>query len=138
MTPALGVDVSHVAVRHPSLTPMSVNRHPCSPPAAPHCPRRNNNAGGVARTLAGGRLDHGAGLGAINEDDEEEEGTEEGEDGSFYDDDDYDDDDGYGGGYGGGGGGVDPQHVPQCFSHFTHTVTDGKKLVCDLQVGGWL
>jgi hypothetical protein len=27
-------------------------------------------------------------------------------------------------------------HVPQAFSHFTHSTTGGQKLVCDLQVSG--
>eukprot|EP00961_Rhodomonas_salina_P159573 2148946-Rhodomonas_salina.1 len=31
---------------------------------------------------------------------------------------------------------IDAADVPQCFSHFTHSVTDGKHLVCDLQ-GVW-
>ena len=31
---------------------------------------------------------------------------------------------------------VDPADVPQAFSHFTHSVTDGQKLVCDVQ-GVW-
>jgi len=31
---------------------------------------------------------------------------------------------------------VDPEDIPQAFSHFTHTLTQGKKLVCDLQ-GVW-
>ncbi len=29
---------------------------------------------------------------------------------------------------------VELDEVPQCFSHFTYSVTDGKRLVCDLQV----
>ena len=55
-------------------------------------------------------------LGAIEEDDEEEE-EGEADDGDSW---------------GGGGGAV--EHVPQCFSHFTYVATEGKKLVCDLQV----
>jgi hypothetical protein len=47
-----------------------------------------------------------------------------------------------GGGVGGGGdgsvgsGGDAVDEVPQCFSHFTWSVTSGKKLVCDIQ-GVW-
>eukprot|EP00961_Rhodomonas_salina_P085684 1150937-Rhodomonas_salina.1 len=31
---------------------------------------------------------------------------------------------------------LEPAHVPQCFAHFSHSVTDGRQLVCDLQ-GTW-
>mmetsp|Transcript_41452 Transcript_41452/g.100156 ORF Transcript_41452/g.100156 Transcript_41452/m.100156 type:complete len:676 (+) Transcript_41452:109-2136(+) len=33
-------------------------------------------------------------------------------------------------------GNIEPDHAPQAFSHFTHSITDGKDLVCDLQ-GVW-
>eukprot|EP00798_Chlamydomonas_sp_ICE-L_P022996 gene22996-30184_t len=77
----------------------------------------NNNAGGVAK----GMHPHMSqmkdstvlGLGAINEDDEEEEGSGDEEREV-----------------------AESEHVPQCFSHFTNAVTDGHKLVCDIQ-GVW-
>ena len=34
------------------------------------------------------------------------------------------------------GGDLMSEQVPQCFSHFSHDVTHGRKLVCDLQ-GVW-
>lgn len=92
---------------------------------------RNNNAGGVlpclglSRPSAQGRgLGVNTALGAIAEDDEEEEEDEEGDDGF-----------GYGGSSNGNKEQGGPEHVPQAFSHFTYSVTEGKKLVCDLQVG---
>ncbi|PNH12275.1 Eukaryotic elongation factor 2 kinase [Tetrabaena socialis] len=74
----------------------------------------NNNAGGVTKAASGGKEALRRGMGAIAEEDEEEDGAE-----------------------------VEScacvgvvEHVPQCFSHFTYNVAQGKKLVCDLQ-GVW-
>jgi hypothetical protein len=79
-----------------------------------HLPCRNNNAGGVAKSLHQGLAlahDVGAGLGAIAEDEEEEEEEEDDNTDNF-----------------------NAADVPQCFSHFTYVATGGQKLVCDLQV----
>ena len=98
----------------------------------------NNNAGSIRATHAqrersrsrsvtrvpGGFLRPSLGIGAaiIEEDEEEDDGGD-----AF--------------GYGGVGGGAsemtwETDDIPQCFSHFTWSVTDGKRLVCDLQ-GVW-
>jgi len=76
----------------------------------------NNNAGGLRAPLSrrGGGGGGGLGIGgAIIEEDEEEDEDEDGGSAAIVTDD-----------------------VPQCFSHFTWSVTDGKRLVCDLQ-GVW-
>ncbi|GIL85914.1 hypothetical protein Vretimale_8980 [Volvox reticuliferus] len=84
----------------------------------------NNNTGGVARgSLCDTNRSNGINkttLGAIEEDDEDYD--------SDYDSDDYDN-------YGSASS-ASADDVPQCFSHFTHYVTAGLKLVCDLQVVG--
>ena len=72
----------------------------------------------IAATSQGGLL-------AITEEGEEEEEEEEEE--------------GPRGEFGGGGRGDESDlvdDVPQCFSHFTYSITTGKKLVCDIQ-GVW-
>eukprot|EP00798_Chlamydomonas_sp_ICE-L_P022991 gene22991-30179_t len=77
----------------------------------------NNNAGGVAKGMNAPMSQLQAnvmGLGAINEDDEEE-----GEESSYVGVDD-----------------LKVEYIPQCFSHFTHEATFGRKLVCDIQ-GVW-
>ena len=78
----------------------------------------NNNAGAVLRTPSGGDGSSGgsaqyasAGLGAILESDEDEDAGES-------------------------AGAICDVDVPQCFSHFTWSVTSGELLVCDLQ-GVW-
>ncbi len=69
----------------------------------------NNNAGAVRGARGGGADTH---LGAIHESDESDES-----------DDEYH-------------SGVRNEDVPQCFSHYTWSVSDGQLLVCDLQ-GVW-
>eukprot|EP00798_Chlamydomonas_sp_ICE-L_P013595 gene13595-19468_t len=79
----------------------------------------NNNAGGVAKGMNAPMSQLRAnvmGLGVINEDEEEEEEKEESSNEGADD--------------------LKVEYVPQCFSHFTHQVTNGRKLVCDIQ-GVW-
>ena len=81
----------------------------------------NNNAGAVRGPAGAAAAGAGAaGLGAIQEDDGEEEEEEEA---------------GGGGSGGAQGGPASIRDVPQCFSHFSWSVTNGGTLVCDLQVG---
>ena len=81
------------------------------------CQCRNNNAGGVFK---GTGVQKAAPALGILEEEEEEEDEEEGE--------------------GKGGSAADDafslEDIPQAFSHFTWSSTDGKLLVCDLQ-GVW-
>ena len=73
----------------------------------------NNNAGKVLSTKAATAARKPSALGAIVEGDSEDEVEEEaGDDADLATD------------------------VPQCFSHFTHCISGGKQLVCDLQ-GVW-
>lgn len=97
--------------------------HPCDRPRLklaerpPRC--RNNNAGGVYKGtgVAGpqGAQRAAPALGILAEEDEEGEDEDEGESGSAS---------------------FDLDDIPQAFSHFTWSSTDGKLLVCDLQ-GVW-
>ncbi len=77
----------------------------------------NNNAGAVRPRRPGGGT---GGLGAIGED--SDDGGSEEEEAAC-------------GGRRGVGAAVEVGDVPQCFSHFTYEATEGRRLVCDLQVG---
>ncbi|PNH00366.1 Eukaryotic elongation factor 2 kinase [Tetrabaena socialis] len=75
---------------------------------------KNNNAGGVTKAASGGKEALRRGMGAIAEEDEEEDEADVESSARMR----------------------VVEHVPQCFSHFTYNVAQGKKLVCDLQ-GVW-
>ena len=87
--------------------------------------RGGKGAAGGGRGGGGGGLDADL-LARIEEDEDEEEEAEDGATSSSY----------VAAHQQSSPNSVEVGDIPQCFSHFSWSVTDGKKLVCDLQ-GVW-